>query len=40
MVPLAIVGRAVATGVGEGVGVGRGANSSSAGEQIGRRFFR
>ena len=31
MVPLAIVGRAVATGVGEGVGVGRGASGSSAG---------
>jgi hypothetical protein len=31
MVPLAIVGRAVATGVGEGVGVGRGPSSSAAG---------
>ena len=31
MVPLAIVGRAVATGVEEGVGVGRGPSSSAAG---------
>jgi len=31
MVPLAIVGRAVATGVGEGVGVGGGPCSSAAG---------
>src|SRR5205807_6280043 len=31
MVPLAIVGRAVASGVGEGVGVGRGSGSSGGG---------
>jgi hypothetical protein len=31
MVPLAIVGRAVASGVGEGVRVGRGASGSSGG---------
>ena len=32
MVPLAIVGRALATGVGEGVRVGRGPRSSAAGD--------
>ena len=32
MVPLAIVGRVVATGVGEGVGVGCGPSSSAAGD--------
>jgi hypothetical protein len=40
MVPLAIVGRAVASGMREGVGVGRGAtDSSDGGTGVGGDFF-